>query len=730
MAAMVSFVPAMGWSTDQSAEEKAQALASKNAYTGRDKIQHFVFIIKENHTFDNYFGKFPGANGATSGTRSDGVVLQLGPMPDVTAHGFGHTIENSLTGIDNGKMDGFDLLDEGDENGDNLAYRQFDSTGIPNYWYYAQHYVLADNMFSSLHGPSYPNHIYTVAADNHGIIDLPYDPTQARWHASSGGCDAVPSTFVRTIDEQGNINAMFPCYDFQVLTDLLDNANPPVSWKYYAPSAGEPGYIWSVLDAINHVRNSAEWQQNVLPVSQFATDALNGNLPAVSWIVTGVADEHPPDSTCYGEGWTVQQINAIMQGPDWASTAIFLVWDDFGGQFDHVPPPTVDGYGLGMRVPLIVISPYAIPGKVSHTQYEFASVLKTIEERFGLPFLSERDANANDLWDTLNFANLSHLPKILQPRVCPPNTVSQVQFGNQGMNTTSEMQDVPFVNYGTSPMSLDNITVAGDFAQTNRCGKTLRPGYECNIEVTFTPTAAGTRTGTLTVTDSDPTSPQTYTLTGTGTYVSWNHTYPGLNFPFTPYGTSSSNAAVLKNVSTVPVHVSGVRLAGLAASDYSFTSQCNGTIPPGGNCQWQISFKPTPQDFQFWGYEHASFVVDDDAPGSPHTIRLTGIGTSLQITPKLRNMNFGNQKVGTSSGTQNISIKNVWSNTITFSSISAVGDYSQANNCASSLAPGATCVVEVKFTPTKVGNDPGVLYLNDSDQQSPQVVNLNGTGTN
>ena len=232
------------------------------------------------------------------------------------------------------------------------------------------------------------------------------------------------------------------------------------------------------------------------------------------------------------------------------------------------------------------------------------------------------------------------------------------------------------------------------------------------------------------MTDSDPTSPQTYQLNGTGTYVNWNRPYPGLNFPITPYGTQSSAFAVLTNTSTVPVHVSNAAMAGVAANDYTFTTKCNGTILPGAQCSWVITFNPTPQDFKYWGYEHANFVVWDDAPGSPRSIRLTGIGTALQITPKARSLDFGNQPVGTTSAGKVVTLQNVWTGPITFNSVVATGDYSQANNCGSSLDPGDSCDVEVKFTPEKTGSDPGVLYLNNSDMQSPQVLILYGTGVN
>src|SRR5262249_39580384 len=154
---------------------------------------------------------------------------------------------------------------------------------------------------------------------------------------------------------------------------------------------GQSGYIWSALDAIDHIRNTALWDEKVVSPVQFIPDALSGNLPAVSWIVIGSGNsEHPPASTCAGENWTVRQINAVMQGPSWNETAIFLTWDDFGGFYDHVPPPMVDNFGFGPRVPLIVISPFAKPGLISHTVYEFSSLLKFVEQKFSLAPMTER----------------------------------------------------------------------------------------------------------------------------------------------------------------------------------------------------------------------------------------------------------------------------------------------------------------------------------------------------
>ena len=375
---------------------------------GINQIKHVVFIIKENRSFDQYFGTFPGADGATSGTTSSGKTVPLGQTPDKMPYDLGHEWKDAHLAIDSGKMDKFDLVTNGAQL---LPYTQMRQADIPNYFAYAHQFVLADHMFSSLAGPSFPNHLYTVAAQSGGAIGNPNDP-KIIW-----GCDADPTSTVSVMDSSGHVTQQPPCFDFQTLADSLQNAS--VSWKYYAPGFGQYGYARSTLDAIKHIRNGSLWTTNVVADSQFVADAQSGNLPAVSWLVTGVDSEHPPYSTCAGENWTVRQLNAIMQGPDWASTAIFITWDDFGGYYDHVPPPGLDRFGLGPRVPLLIISPFARKGLVSHTQYEFSSFLAFVEKRFGLKALTTRDAAANNMTDGFDFTQTPQAAFPLTQRTCP-----------------------------------------------------------------------------------------------------------------------------------------------------------------------------------------------------------------------------------------------------------------------------------------------------------------------
>jgi phospholipase C len=393
----------------------AQNMTETTAAFGITNIQHIVFIIKENRTYDNYFGTFQGADGATSGTISTGMVMKLGRTPDRTPRDISHSFQAATTAIDGGKMDQFNLIGGANEGGDYLSYTQMVEANIPNYFTYAHNFVLGDRMFSSLTGPSFPNHLYTVGAQSNGVISNPTND-QGRW-----GCDSPADSTVEVMDDKGDITNDAPCFDFQTLADSLQAAG--VSWGYYAPAQGQAGYIWSTLDAIKHIRETSLWDQHVKLDTQFVTDAMNGNLPAVCWLVSGNTSEHPPDSTCLGENWTVDQVNAVMQGPDWSTSAIFLTWDDFGGFYDHVAPPKVDNFGFGPRVPLLIISPFARQGFVSHTQYEFSSFLKFAETRFALAPLTERDRLANDMQDSFDFTQSPRPPLLLSTHACLPNPI-------------------------------------------------------------------------------------------------------------------------------------------------------------------------------------------------------------------------------------------------------------------------------------------------------------------
>jgi phospholipase C len=383
-------------------------------HLARYPIKHIVIIDKENRSFDNLFGRFPGADGATTARKSNGEIVPLVHAPDHTLLDVGHGGEAALFAANRGKMNRFDLLPGAIQQGKDIADSQLYRSDIPNYWKYATTFTLDDHFFSTIMGPSFPNHLITIAASSHNTIDNPRGETRHAW-----GCDGGPFAVVTAVDPStGRHSLTKPCFDMRTMADTLGAVS--VSWKYYAPPASQSGYIWSSFDAIRHIRYSTLWKTNVPPDSQFTKDVRTGKLPDVSWLVTNAPlSEHPPFSMCLGENWTVDQINAIMRSKYWKSTLIVLTWDDFGGFYDHVPPPSLDYESLGPRVPALVISPYARPHFVDHHIMEFDSILKFIEQDYRLPALTNRDRNAASLLSSLDMSEPPLKSMVLPKRSCP-----------------------------------------------------------------------------------------------------------------------------------------------------------------------------------------------------------------------------------------------------------------------------------------------------------------------
>ena len=398
-------------------------------------IKHVVFIIKENRTFDHYFGRYPGADGATEGQTSSGETIPLTQAQDSLGHDLGHSFFDGLIAINGGRMDGYDLI----KNGNLLTgYTQFTRATLPAYWAYADHFVLGDRMFSSMFGPTFPEHLYTVAAQAGRVTTNKFDKGEVQ----PGGYCSDPtervSRFIRLTareiaavmraEKQVDLDFIddywentWPCFDFKVLPDLLTDAG--VSWRYY----GNSGY-YSALLAIKHIRFSEHWGTDVVGSGKFMRDVRAERLRRVSWVLPGVGvDEHPGGKPhhrlCPGENWTVRHINAIMRSNYWKDTAIIITWDDFGGFYDHVKPPHYDIMGLGPRVPLLIISPWSKEGYIDSTTYEFSSVLKFIETLHGLESLTERDRQANDMMNAFDFEqepDPQGRKLMLEPRECPP----------------------------------------------------------------------------------------------------------------------------------------------------------------------------------------------------------------------------------------------------------------------------------------------------------------------
>jgi phospholipase C len=260
-------------------------------------------------------------------------------------------------------------------------------------------------MFESNSGPTFPAHQYLIAGQSGEADEGPNNSNTSS--PIAWGCDAPPSTRVALIGPNGtDINpGVFPCFDYQTLADLLDAAG--ISWRYYAPDIKDlGGFHFSAFDAIRHIRYGPDWTNNVIsPNTKILTDVQGGSLASVTWVVPdSVYSDHPdPGTTSEGPDWVANVVNTIGNSPFWDSTAIFITWDDWGGWYDHVPPPYVDNMGLGFRVPLLVVSPWARHGYVSHQTHEFSSFLRFTEEAFQLPSLGTRDAVADDLVDCFDF---------------------------------------------------------------------------------------------------------------------------------------------------------------------------------------------------------------------------------------------------------------------------------------------------------------------------------------
>jgi phospholipase C len=394
---------------------RAQAGTSQPIARARYPIEHVIIIDKENHSFDNLFGLFPGADGTDVARLPDGTTAPLLHTPDHTLLDIGHAGDSAAFAADQGRMDRFSLLPGAIQDNQDIADSQYQESDIPAYWDYARHYTLDDHFFATILGPSFPNHLVTIAASSANTIDNPRGQSEHAW-----GCDGGKYSVVDAADPVTGKNYLVkPCFDISTLADTFQSAH--VSWAYYAPGQYKSGYIWSAFDAIRHVRYSSLWRSNVLPDTQFVQDVRAGRLPEVSWLVTSEEQsEHPPYSMCIGENWTVSQINALMRSRYWKTSLIVLTWDDFGGFYDHVAPPRHDYTSLGVRVPTLVISPYARRSYVDHHTLEFDSILRFIESDFGLPPLTRRDRQAPSLISSLDLHQRPLGQRIEPEKVCPP----------------------------------------------------------------------------------------------------------------------------------------------------------------------------------------------------------------------------------------------------------------------------------------------------------------------
>jgi phospholipase C len=346
-------------------------------------IQHVVFIIQENRSFDDLWQGYPGADTQPYGYDSKGNQIALQPIGLEAPYDLDHSVYAFLGDYDNGKMDGFDSEEVYGQHGPHPTFGYVPATESKLYFDMAKQYVLADRMFTSHLDESFVSHQYAIAGQAQSSVDLP---------SSEWGCDGGQGDQVSTLTQNRSIGPnQEACFDYTTLGDELDAAG--LSWKFYAAATTD---IWSAYQAVRHIRYGNDWSNIIAPNTQFLKDVAAGKLSTVTWITPTC--ENSDHSGCEGNGgpeWVASLVNAVGTSQFWKSTTIFVMWDEWGGWYDHVPPPYVDYDGLGFRVGLLTISPYAKRRYVSHVQYEHGSVLRYIEDQFGLPQMTASDTRAN-----------------------------------------------------------------------------------------------------------------------------------------------------------------------------------------------------------------------------------------------------------------------------------------------------------------------------------------------
>lgn len=343
---------------------------------GLTPVLRVVVLMKENHAFDNYFGTFPGVDGIPPNVSlPDGAGRFVSPhwinatsTPDLP-----HGRQAMLESYDGGRNDLFATVAESSGSGlGNVSVGYYDGRQLGAYWALAARFTLEDRYFQSMLGPTIPNRFYSVAGQAGGLSS-----------------DVVPV---------GGI-------EMRTIFDQLQERG--VSWRYYGDSSliSRPIPLY-----IPHIASNSAMAANVVPVSQLLPDIAAGNLPSVTYIDPKgefpsqlARSEHPPGDVTVGEAWTVSVVDAIMASPMWSTTAILITWDESGGFYDHVPPPQVDGWGYGFRVPMLVVSPYARRGFIDHDVTDHTSILKFIAANWGLPPLTAREANATDMMSAFSF---------------------------------------------------------------------------------------------------------------------------------------------------------------------------------------------------------------------------------------------------------------------------------------------------------------------------------------
>jgi phospholipase C len=380
----------------------AQQGAADAANEPATPIEHFVTVMQSNRTFDNYFGTYPGADGIP-----DGTCMPVDPLDrsstDCVAPYHLESLEESLSQTyrtfqnqyRGGAMDGFisDSRQRGEP--DNVSMGWLDDREVPFYWNVADNYVLFDRYFSSAAAGSTPNRMYWVSGTA-GVDDLDQVGVPIE-----GWGDDIPTIFDR-------LQAQGVSWKF-----YIENYQPEITYQNPGEENISAQISWAPVLSFERFVENHELAGHIVDLDQYYLDLEKGTLPAVSYIVTRGSSEHPPGDPINGQGLIREMVTALMQSTAWESSAFMVSYDDWGGWYDHVPPPSVDEFGYGFRVPAMLISPYAKQGYVDSTVLDHTSILKFIEDNWGIAPLDERDANANNILGAFDFNQVAREPAII-----------------------------------------------------------------------------------------------------------------------------------------------------------------------------------------------------------------------------------------------------------------------------------------------------------------------------
>jgi phospholipase C len=366
-------------------------------------IDRVVYLMLENRSFDNLFGRFPGVDGATTGVRL-GQEVPLIHCPEWLPGDLPHDLISWEACYRDGQLDGF----ANGEWGPYYAYSQFGRADIPNYYHWAKEFVIGDHFFASQAGPSYANHLFLIAGQAGGAIDNPENILTKRLNDGrifkSWGCDAFgEDVFVYTREKDGDLTKHPSCFDFDTVGEQLTRRD--IDWAFYSADPYQAGYIWQAYSAVKDVFHDRDlWDEHIWPVDDLMRDIEANALPPVTWITPRFQlSDHPPFSTKHAHNWVTDIVNGLMRSEMWNSLALFITWDEWGGLYDHVKPPKIDDGELGFRVPLLVISPFAKRGYVDDALGEFSAPLRFIADNWGLPYLTKRIRSSHSFEHVFDF---------------------------------------------------------------------------------------------------------------------------------------------------------------------------------------------------------------------------------------------------------------------------------------------------------------------------------------